>query len=374
MGALQYVDYPNYNAIIFRSTFSNLALPGAIMDRAINWLIPFEKSGDVRFNKSEKKFYFSTGATLSFGYLQNENDHYNYASSEYQYIGFDEVTEIRERSYKFLFSRLRKNIDNPIPLRVRAASNPLPNWVKDYFVDSNTIPFVKALLIDNPYINYDEYVKSLEHLHPVDRERILNGDWEIADMGNIFDRDDILNSITTIQPILPRKYRIWDLATTIKTSSDYTAGGLFGKDSTNTFYCLDMVRGKWEYPKSKEIIIKTAIQDGHSVQIGIESVGLAKGMVQDLKKELNQLGYVVIPIETSKDKFANSLPIQALFKANKFKLLQNYWNRDLIDEMIAFRGDNKTHDDQIDTLSMSFKLLSKNALSEAPMSYGKRNF
>ena len=34
MSALQYVDVPGYSAILFRKTFADLSLPGALMDRA----------------------------------------------------------------------------------------------------------------------------------------------------------------------------------------------------------------------------------------------------------------------------------------------------------------------------------------------------
>ena len=39
MGALQYVDVPGYAAILFRRTFQDLALPGALMDRSKDWLM-----------------------------------------------------------------------------------------------------------------------------------------------------------------------------------------------------------------------------------------------------------------------------------------------------------------------------------------------
>ena len=38
MAALQYVDVPGYAAMIFRKTYSDLALPGAIMARSKEWL------------------------------------------------------------------------------------------------------------------------------------------------------------------------------------------------------------------------------------------------------------------------------------------------------------------------------------------------
>jgi len=36
--ALQYVDIPGYSAIIFRRTFTDLKLPGALIDRSHSWL------------------------------------------------------------------------------------------------------------------------------------------------------------------------------------------------------------------------------------------------------------------------------------------------------------------------------------------------
>src|SRR5262249_10773747 len=38
MGALLFVDQPDYHALLIRRTFADLALPGAIMDRMRAWL------------------------------------------------------------------------------------------------------------------------------------------------------------------------------------------------------------------------------------------------------------------------------------------------------------------------------------------------
>ena len=38
MSALQYVDVPGYSAILFRRTYADLALPGALMDRFRSWI------------------------------------------------------------------------------------------------------------------------------------------------------------------------------------------------------------------------------------------------------------------------------------------------------------------------------------------------
>jgi hypothetical protein len=58
---------------------------------------------------------------------------YQYDSSEFQFIGFDELTSFSEGQYTYLFSRLRATKDNPLPIRMRAASNPGNrghDWVK----------------------------------------------------------------------------------------------------------------------------------------------------------------------------------------------------------------------------------------------------
>src|SRR5215831_17422072 len=97
-GALQYVDVPGYAALILRRSFSDLALPGAAMARSKEWLY-----GRARWNEREKTWTFNSGATLTFGYLEAEDDVYRYQSSEYQYIGFDELTQFSEAQYRYLF-------------------------------------------------------------------------------------------------------------------------------------------------------------------------------------------------------------------------------------------------------------------------------
>jgi hypothetical protein len=97
MAALQYVDVPGYSAILFRRSYPDLALPEAIMSRSKEWL----KQTDAHWNEQSKRWTFPSGATLSFGYLDIEDDKYRYASAEFQFIGFDEEEELRDlRSWR----------------------------------------------------------------------------------------------------------------------------------------------------------------------------------------------------------------------------------------------------------------------------------
>ena len=63
-------------------------------------------------------------ATITFGYLARPLDKFRYASSEFQYIAFDELTDFEEEDYLFLFSRLRRTRCSQAKLRIRSASNP----------------------------------------------------------------------------------------------------------------------------------------------------------------------------------------------------------------------------------------------------------
>ena len=85
MAALQYVNVPGYAALLLRKSYTDLALPGALMDRAKAWLMPT----DARWRDSSKTWQFPSGATLTFGYLEHMGDEYRYQSTEFQMIGFD---------------------------------------------------------------------------------------------------------------------------------------------------------------------------------------------------------------------------------------------------------------------------------------------
>lgn len=133
MAALQYVDVPHYAALLLRRSYTDLSLPGALMDRAKAWLIPT----DAEWRESSKTWYFPSGATLTFGYLDQTGAEYRYQSTEFQFIGFDELTQFEERQYRYLFSRLRRTSDIDVPLRMRSASNPGGighEWVRHRFL------------------------------------------------------------------------------------------------------------------------------------------------------------------------------------------------------------------------------------------------
>jgi hypothetical protein len=136
MGALQYVDVPGYAALILMRTYADLGLPKAGISRSKEWL----SGTGAHWNGETKTWTFPTSgapATLTFGYLEHEDDRYRYRTAEFQYIGFDELTRFSETQYRFMFSRLRRLVGSEIPTRMRAGTNPGDvghEWVRKRFV------------------------------------------------------------------------------------------------------------------------------------------------------------------------------------------------------------------------------------------------
>lgn len=200
MAALQYVDVPDYAALLLRKTFKDLQLPGAIMDRSKTWLM----GSDARWNDNTKQWTFPSGATITFGYLQTSNHKFRYQGAEFQMIGFDELTQFEEADYAYLLSRLRRPADGPlsmVPLRMRAASNPGGRghkWVKRRFIERKPNPddpedtvekcqarvFIPSKLDDNPSVDQAAYTAALGGLDPQTRAQLLAGDWNARQPGN----------------------------------------------------------------------------------------------------------------------------------------------------------------------------------------------
>lgn len=288
--ALQYVDIPGYSAILFRKTFSDLMLPGALIPRSQEWLSPFLNSGEVKWNDKDKKYTFlESGATLSFGYLDAKNDELRYQGAEFQFVGMDEVTHIAPEAYRYLFSRLRRLKSSNIPIRMRATANPGgPHgeyYYQRFFVDKRGL-FLPAGLDDNPYLDAEEYKSVLAELDPITRQQLLDGNWEIRPKGDLFDKSWLLTIDPQDIPKGTRFVRFWDLAAvdprykrrnTNKAEPDYTVGFKLGFYK-GCYYVVDIIKFQKGPGETEEIIRSIAQSDGINCAIRMEEEGGASGV------------------------------------------------------------------------------------------------
>lgn len=378
MAALQYVDVPGYAALLLRRSFSDLAKPGALMDRAREWL----SGTDARWNEKTKTWRFPSGAQLAFGYLEHEDDKYQYQSAEFQFIGFDELTQFSESQYLYLFSRLRRTTEMPVPLRMRAASNPGGpghDWVYQRFIqNSDTILdenpkrlFIPATVHDNPHLDIERYVQSLHHLDHVTRMRLLNGDWSVQQIGHMFELSWFSYTQKPPQNIVAA-VRAWDLAAS--SDGDYTVGVLAVTDGTPNVYILDVVRGQWKTGERNEIIKITATQDVAeygAVQLFEQQPGAAgKTEVEYLRSML--AGMPCDFVRPTGSKLVRSAPYRAAAQAGNIILLRGAWNDAFVTEHIAWSGNKNDVDDQVDAAAMAYNRLKPYAIERLEFSFSQK--
>jgi hypothetical protein len=280
MAALEHVHVPTYSALLLRRTYADLALPGAIMDRAATWLA----GTDATWNGTDKRWTFPSGATLSFGYLDTDKDRFRYASAEFQFIGFDELTQFPEQWYRFLFSRLRRQKGVNVPLRMRAATNPGGlghEWVRRRFVSNpdSARPFVPALLVDNPSLDADEYLESLAELDSTTRAQLEKGVWVRDAEGLVYRYDEGINSLGTAPAC---DYKLLGLDFGVTDDCAFVVLGWRRNDPT--VYVLEAFRRPDTLPPDAAVVVRELQQRHRFVRIVGDVGGLGKPYAEEMRR------------------------------------------------------------------------------------------
>ena len=357
MSSVQYADFSNYRCLVLRRTYPELSMPGAIMDRAKDWW----SGTHARWDGEMHELTFKTGARITFAHAQYEDDVRRFGGTEFHTIIFDELTRFTESMYRFLFSRLRKNEGDPIPLRMRSASNPGDighEWVKARFVNPRSLerPFIPARLRDNPSIDQEAYIKNLEQLHPAERRRLLEGDWEVAETGAL--KREWFRVVEAIPARFDRVVRYWDLAGTApdgRNDPDYTAGFKMGRVG-DQLYGLNVQRLRASALSVERLVEQTALLDGRNCPVYIEQEpgSAGKSLVSYYQRRLQ--GFVVRGVPSAKSKAERVAPLASQAEAGNVMLINGPWVQPFLDEWEMF-GTEGVHDDQVDAASGAYAQL-----------------
>jgi predicted phage terminase large subunit-like protein len=146
--------------------------------------------------------------------------------------------------------------------------------------------------------------------------------------------------------------RFWDKAAVI-AKGDYTAGVLMGRMPDQSFWVLDVVRGRWNSFEREAVIRETAERDGDDVLIGLERERGSGGMDSRNMTVRNLAGFSVkiAPITGSKEQRADAFSTQ-VNAGNVFCQIDT-WNKEYLEELQYFPF--ATHDDQVDASAGAFK-------------------
>ena len=213
---IRFAHNKNMRALLLRRNMPELL---ELIDKSRE-LYPRVFGPDVRFKEKDHRWEFPSGATLQFSFVEDDKDVIRFQGSSFSWYGIDELTHYPTPFvWNYLRSRLR-TVDPTLPVYARATSNPGGVggwWVKKMFIDpapwgkaflatdidtgeilrypnieavSEELRgkplfkrrFIPARLTDNKYLmQSSQYLANLSSLPEVQRKRLLEGDWDIAE-------------------------------------------------------------------------------------------------------------------------------------------------------------------------------------------------
>jgi len=210
---LRFCHNPNHRGLLLRRTLDELT---ELIDKSRQ--LYTKAFPGARFRESKSTWVFPSGATIWFTYLDKDKDVTRFQGQAFNWIGIDEITQYPTAYvWDYLRSRLRTT-DPELQqhLYMRCTANPGGVggwWVKKMYIDgtpeNKPFPafdietrrdfvwppghekagqplfyrkFVPARLTDNPHLMADgQYEAMLRSLPDVERRRLLEGDWDVAE-------------------------------------------------------------------------------------------------------------------------------------------------------------------------------------------------
>lgn len=154
--------------------------------------------------------------------------------------------------------------------------------------------------------------------------------------------------------------RGWDLASTVKKTSDYTSSTKLGiKDGVT--YIAEVHRFKGTPDEVENTIVQKANLDGRDTLISLPQDPGQAGVYQKNALSRALSGYTFEFTPESGDKQTRASPFASQVNVGNVKMLRGEWNDEFIKEMQMFP--NGKHDDMIDSTSRAYNKASSKPLS-----------
>lgn len=412
---LRHMKNKNYNAVIFRSNYTQVTAPGGLWDSS-------EKIYSLVHGAYPRKtpklhWKFQSGASVNFAHLGSDSDCLDWQGSQIVMIAFDELTHFSKYQFFYMFSRNRT--DSGIAPYIRATCNPdADSWVADFIKwwinqetgypipersgvirymirvndeiiwadskeelakqgydarDVKSVTFIASTLQDNKILMEMDpgYLASLKALPTVEKERLLKGNWKIkAAAGLYFRRVQVGAMLEEIPNDVVSWCRGWDLAATSEDEDGdpaYTAGVLIGKRRCGRYIVADVINKRLAASDVRKLIKMTAQADkakyGRVIQRLPQDPGQAgKEQAQSYTKML--AGFLVKVIGESGSKESRAEPFAAQFQAGNVDVLIAEWNEMYFNQLESFP--ESKFKDMVDGSSSSFNEIENGATYSAP--------
>ena len=185
---LRRLKYPGTRSLIGRAKLDTLKKTTMNTFFQVAHDIGLKAGEDFIYNQQSHTIKFSNGSEIILADLQffpSDPQMTDLGGLELTDVFLDEATEITEKAYSIVSSRIRYKLNEfGLKPKILLTCNPSKGWIYNQFYlpyKNQNLPqhlaFVQALPGDNIHLP-DSYVTSLTRLPEADRKRLLEGDWE----------------------------------------------------------------------------------------------------------------------------------------------------------------------------------------------------
>jgi hypothetical protein len=185
---LRRLKYPGTRSLIGRAKLDTLKKTTMATFFQVAHEIGLKAGEDFIYNQQSHIIKFSNGSEIILADLQfypSDPQMTDLGGLELTDVFLDEATEITEKAYSIVSSRIRYKLNEfNLKPKILLTCNPSKGWIYNQFYlpyKNQNLPahkaFVQALPGDNIHLP-DSYVTSLTRLPEADRKRLLEGDWE----------------------------------------------------------------------------------------------------------------------------------------------------------------------------------------------------
>ena len=418
---LRDIDVKDFNAVIFRRTYSEVTNAGGLWDES-DKLYHYVGGDGVR---GDLLWRFKSGARVEFGYCHTDSELYKWDGSQICDLLMDQLEHFTGKMFWYLQARNRSLCG--VQPRLRATCNPpdpsdpgaewLPQFL-DWWLDTDgyanldragiirwmvrwnddvvwadtreeliemypdllpqSVTFIPATIYDNPLLmqTNPQYLAKLQALPYIERERFLGdalrgGNWKIsAEAGKVFNRSWF--EVVSAVPMGGVECRAFDMAATIRSMKnrdpDYTAGVKMRK-VLDTFYIVDVLNERYAAGEVDAVMQATINAD---LMIGRQagtiyrtrwetepgSAGLRE--TERMKRELGKKypGINADGMPSTGDKISKSRAFAIAVQTGKVKVLASAWTDNYLAQLHGFP--DREHDDMVDASAIAY-----NALADA---------
>lgn len=185
---LRRLKYPGTRSLIGRAKLDTLKKTTMATFFQVAADIGLKAGEDFIYNQQSHIIKFSNGSEIILADLflyPSDPNFQDLGGLEVTDVFLDEATEITEKAYSIVSSRIRYKLNEfNLKPKILLTCNPSKGWIYNQFYlpyKNQNLPehlaFVQALPGDNLHLP-ESYLTSLTRLPEADRKRLLEGDWE----------------------------------------------------------------------------------------------------------------------------------------------------------------------------------------------------